>query len=248
MQGTAGPVTAAFRVAGAQLPRGCYIAVCAWPAIPVLFLIWPAARGQVAQHADGVLGFDATLCLMACLGITPLITIMRAKLAEFRLWFGIWVFFLGAAALALHLAYPPAAGIPLGQRAAGNVVDWTGLLIVALLLPMAVTSSAAAQKILGPEWKRWQRSLMWTVWAVTGIHFLLMGAWLVLAAYGGATVPALLLRSGRVRRSVRKWRGGGYSTGGWWLALAVLGSITLAGFVIVAVSEAMALAGAVTLT
>ncbi len=240
-----GPVTAGLRIAQAPISRPWYAVACAWPLLPALFLIWPAIHGHLVLYADGVLGFDATLCLIACLAVTPLITITRTKITGLRWWFGLWVFVLGAAALAIHLAYPPVTGMPLTTRAAGTAVDWTGLLIVVLLLPMAATSSTAAQKMLGPEWKRWQRGLIWAVWLVIAIHFALLHAWLILIAYAGSTLPAILLRSGRVRRSIRTWRGGGYSTGGWWLALAVLGVVAAAGFLILMEEELIALVNAV---
>jgi DMSO/TMAO reductase YedYZ heme-binding membrane subunit len=235
-----GPVTAVNRVLSVKPKRKVsWLALRAWPAVPALFLIWPAYHGRIMSYADSVLGFDAVLSLVACLAVTPVITVAKMPVAKLRWWYGNWVFFLGAAGLAVHLAYPPGS---MAARAAGNSVEWTGTLIIVLLLPMAATSSAAAQKLLGPEWKRWQRGLVWLVWAAIGLHLYLMHSWLPLGAYGGATLPAVLVRRPYVRRGIKAWRAGGYSTGGWWAVLAVLVVLAIAGFGVLAAEEVRAVA------
>jgi DMSO/TMAO reductase YedYZ heme-binding membrane subunit len=220
------------------------LALRAWPVIPVLCLTWPSLHGVLLRYADAVLGFDATLCLVATLLITPVITTAKLPIARLRFWYGMWVFVLGSAGLAIHLAYPPGS---LAWRAAHDSVNWTGTVIVVLLLPMAATSSAAAQRLLGPEWKRWQRNLIWAVWACVGIHFALMSAWLVLGAYLAASAPCLVLRWPSVRKAVKEWRAGGYSTGGLWAAMAVLVPVTVTGFVLLLTEEVMAVARALAL-
>lgn len=239
-----GPVTLAFRIAAAPHRRPWWIAARAWPLVPALFLIPAIVNGSLIRFADPVIGFDATLCLVACLAITPFITVARMKIAGLRWWYGLWVFVLGAAGLAVHLAYPPGS---VAQRAAGTSVDWTGFLIVILLLPMAATSTVAAQKIMGPEWKRWQRGLIWVIWAVIGIHLALMHAWLVTSSYAGSTLPAVLLRRSRVRNGIKSWRRGGYATGGWWAFLGVTGGLALIGVLILSAEEVSAIVRAVTL-
>jgi DMSO/TMAO reductase YedYZ heme-binding membrane subunit len=241
---TPGPVTAAFSVVTRTPPKPARIAIYAWPVIPVLALIPAATHDRLLNYADTVLGFDATLCLVACLAVTPLITIARAKITKLRWWYGIWVFILGAAGLTIHIVFPP-GGMP--QRVSGNAIEWTGLLIVTLLLPMTITSNAVTQKLLGPEWKRWQRNLMWAVWAVTAIHFLTMQSWVVLIGYSACTLPAITLRVSRIRKSVKDWRAGGYSTGGWWMVIAILGTVTIAGLSILTALEVHAIVVAVAL-
>jgi hypothetical protein len=210
----------------------------------MLFLIRPIFAGRLLGYADTIIGYDAVLCLIGCLAITPFITVARLKIAKLRWWYGMWVFVLGSAGLAIHLAYPPGSMM---ARAGGNSVDWTGLLIVTLLLPMAATSSVLAQKALGPEWKRWQRGLIWLVWVSIGVHLALMHSWLALGAYGAATMPAVLLRRPWVRKSVKEWRAGGYSTGWWWLTLGIVGSIAMIGVMVIAGEEVISVARAVTL-
>lgn len=232
-----GPVTAAQRVIAAKPPPATALALRAWPAVPALALVYPALHGQLLAHADAVLGLDATLCLVATLLVTPVITAARVPAAKLRFWYGIWVFLLGGAGLAIHLAYPPGS---MAWRAAHTSVDWTGTLIIVLLLPLAATSSAAAQKLLGPEWKRWQRNLTWTAWVCVGVHLALMPAWVTLAGYLAASAPGIVLRRPRVRKAVKEWRAGGYSTGGLWAAMGVLVPLTLTGLVILSTEEVAA--------
>lgn len=243
-QRVAGPVTMAFRAVNARQSRLKAAAVRAWPAVPALVLVRPALHGSLTAYADSVLGFDAVLCLIACLCVTPFITVAKLRIAKLRWWYGMWVFVLGAAGLGIHLAMPPGSMV---QRAAGDAVNWTGLLIVVLLFPMAATSCAVAQKLMGPEWKRWQRGLIWVVWSVTAVHLLLMHAWLVSCAYAACTLPAVTLRMPRVRKAIKQWRGDGYSTGGWWAVMAVLGTVAMAGLVILATEEVRAAVRAITL-
>ena len=224
--------------------RAATFTLRAWPAVPGLFLLWPAYHGKVMDYADAVLGFDAVLALVACLAVTPVITVAKMPIAKLRWWYGNWVFVLGAAAVALHVSYPPGS---VGFRAAGNSVDWSGTLIVALLLPMAATSSVVAQKLLGPEWKRWQRWLVWVVWACVGFHLYLLHDWLPLSAFGAATLPAVLVRQSAVRKGIKKWRAAGYSTGGWWAVLAVLVLLAATGIGVLLAAEVAAVARSVVL-
>jgi DMSO/TMAO reductase YedYZ heme-binding membrane subunit len=217
------------------------VALRAWPAVLALTLLWPAVHGRLAAVADPVIGFDAALCLAACLAVTPAITVVRAPVAKLRWWYGNWVFVLALAGLLIHLAYPPGS---VAFRVAGNAVDWTGTLIVVLLLPMAVTSSVAAQRLLGPEWKRWQRSLVWLVWAFVAVHLLLTGVWLAAGGFLAATLPFAVMRHPWVRREVKAWRAGGYSTGGWWAVLAVLAVMALSGVSVLVAGEVVAVARA----
>ena len=242
-----GPVTLAFRAATSEPRRTLSrIALRAWPAVPALCLLRAARYGLMPVYADRVLGLDAVLALVACLAVTPVITVAKAPVAKLRWWYGNWMFLLGGAGLAVHLA----PGMPggLAYQAAYNSVNWTGTVIVALLLPMAVTSSVGAQRLLGPEWKRWQRFLVWTVWTGVGAHLILLHAWLVLGAYLAATTPAVFVRFPPARRGIKAWRAGGYSTGGWWAVTAVLGLTALTGLSVLAGEEALAVSHALTLT
>jgi hypothetical protein len=237
-----GPVTSVIKVMSCRPAALPALLLRTWPLLFVLPLLYVGARGQLMVYADQIIGFDAVLCLVACLAVTPTITLVKTPIAKLRWWYGNWVFFLGAAGLALHVTYPP-VNVLCGM--AGGAVSWTGTLIIALLLPMTATSSVVAQKLLGPEWKRWQRWLVWCVWGAVAIHLALIHAGLPLAAYLLATLPAVVLRRPEVRKSVKAWRAGGYSTHTWWVGIAVLGCLALGGVTVLLIEEVSAIATAV---
>jgi DMSO/TMAO reductase YedYZ heme-binding membrane subunit len=242
-----GPVTGVQAVLSAEPRRlAARVALRAWPALPALCLLRPAWDGMLPRYADQVLGLDAVLCLVACLAVTPAITVARLPVAKLRFWYGNWVFACGLAGLLVHL-YVMTPG-DLAERAAGTVQTWTGTLVVLLLLPLAATSSALAQKILGPEWKRWQRWGTWGVWLLVAVHLLALRAYLDDGAYLAATLPAILVRRPRVRQGIKEWRAGGYSTGGYWALLAALSLLTLAGLAVLAGQEVQAAARAALLS
>jgi len=233
-------------VVQARPNRAGALALRVWPVLPALSLIWPAMKGSpmLVVYAGNVLGLDALLALVACLAVTPVLNAVRLHISVLRQWYGIWVFILGAAGLALTVSAPPGS---LAYRAAGNAVNWTGLVIVMLLLPMTATSSAAAQKLLGPEWKRWMRYLIWAVWFLIFTHLVFLHATIAAAALGGATVPLIILRHSRMRRAVRKWRGDRYTTGGMWAVLTICCLIVTAGVTVLLARMGLAAYASVTL-
>jgi DMSO/TMAO reductase YedYZ heme-binding membrane subunit len=241
-----GPVTAALRVLYATPSRPLGVALRGWPALSALALIRPAWAGSphLAAYASQVLGGDAMLCLLACLTVTPVLSVARVNVARLRWWYGTWMFVLGAAGLAIALTMT--AGPP-GSRAGGNAVNWTGLAIIALLAPMAGTANRAAQRVLGGEWKRWQRVLVWCVWGMTAIHLAALRAWPFAAALAAATMPLVALRQRRFRRRVKDWRAGKYSTGGMWLVLDLLLLLYVTGLAVLLAEEVTAVVRAVTL-
>lgn len=215
----------------------------AWPLLPVAALTWPVMHGTLPKYADAVLGYDAILCLYACLLVTPVITVAKMPVSKLRWWYGNWVFALGLIGLNVHMTF--GSGGP-AEKIGGTPVIWTGTLIVCLLLPMAVTSSKAAQRVLGQEWKRWQRWLVWSVWALTGIHLALLQAWTSLAAYALAAVPLIAIRQPRVRKSIKEWRAAGYTSGLWWTILGVWGAMAFTGLAVLLAKEGDAIARAIT--
>lgn len=235
-----GPVTAAFEIATRSYGLAPRIIARAWPALPALTLIRAAQHGTLYARADAVLGYDAILCLVACLAVTPFITVAGARITRLRLIYGLWMCAIGAAAAAVHLSLPRTA---MAWAVAGTAVNFTGLLIVALLIPMAASSGSRAQKLLGREWKRWQRPLIWAVWAAVALHLAVLRGWLPLAAYAAATLPLIALRIPRLRRAVKTWRSGGYSTGGLWIAMTGCAYIFAAGLAVLLGEEAAAIAG-----
>jgi DMSO/TMAO reductase YedYZ heme-binding membrane subunit len=240
----AGPVTTVlYAVTTKPQTKPTSVLLYIWPAIPVAALILPALRGHLLSYADAALGYDATLCLVACMLITPVTTVAKLSIIKLRWWYGMLVFYIAVAAIIIHLAYPPGT---IATRVAGNVTDWTGTLILALLTPMALTSCKTAQKLLGPEWKKWQRNLMWFVWGIVGVHLYTTHAWLVVVAYMMATVPTFVFRMPKIRKALKTWRAGGYSTGGWWTILVTLAVIFAVGVAILLGEEVQTVARALT--
>lgn len=239
-----GPITAGFRVISKPVSTPMSAALRLWPLLPALFLIAPAMRGTpyLADAAGDVLGLDATLCLIGCLAVTPLLTVVKLRAAKLRWWYGVWMFGLGAALLAITLSVGPGS---FEQRAAGNGVNWTGLVTVVLLLPMTAMANMAAQKVMGPEWKRWQRGLVWCVWAIVLIHLLLLRDPTVTAGYLAASLPLVLLRFSRVRRGVKAWRTTRYDSGGWWALIGVCSTVLVIGVCVLLQAEVLACAHAI---
>lgn len=212
-----GPITQGIAIAGNSDTHLVYLLLRLWPLVPALFLIVPILRhGDVEHYAGLILGLDATLCLVACITVTPLMTVMKARAAKLRWWYGVWMFTLGAVLLLVVLWMGRA---DMAAAAGGDSVNWTGLLLVVLLVPMAATANVAAQKVLGPEWKRWQRWLMWAVWGIVAAHLLALMVWLPLGGFLAATIPLIYLR--RQAKHIKAWRMRGYDSGGWWIMLAL---------------------------
>ena len=219
-----------------------------WPVIPAGFLAYPAIAGSpdLISYASQILGLDAMACILACLAISPLVTMSRLRVTELRTWYGLWTFLLGAAGLVIAVSVNSPGGVM--ERAAGDSMNWTGLLVVVLLLPLAATSFKAAQKVMGPEWKRWQRGLVWCVWAVIGLHLFVLMAWASLVGYATASLPLIAARDNKIKTALREWRREGYSNGRMWFMVDVLVLVYATGMSLIIWREVVACAAAVTLT
>jgi DMSO/TMAO reductase YedYZ heme-binding membrane subunit len=195
------------RIAPARRPavRAGSAALCLWPAIPLLVMLRPMTAMAPGLQAYGarVLGLGATTCLLAVLAVTPLAAATGLRQpGQWRRRYGLWMAVLGGTGLDLALA---------GGTAAGHLREWTGTLIVVLLIPLAATANTAAQKALGTYWKKWQKPLTWAVWAVTGLHLAVLPAPAAGAGFALASAPLLAARVPAVRQRIAR-RG---SQGGW---------------------------------
>lgn len=232
-------MTAAYAAIGKTQSKPWAIALRVWPLLPALFLIAPALRGapQLADAAGDVLGLDATLCLIGCLAVTPLLTVVKLRAAKLRWWYGVWMFTLGAALFVITESVGPGS---FEQRVAGDAINWTGTVTVILLLPMTIMANMAAQKLMGPEWKRWQRQLMWWVWALVLIHLLLLRVPIVTGGFLAASIPLILLRVPKVRKGVKAWRSTRYESGGWWAFMGVCALSLILGLTILLTEQGLA--------
>lgn len=237
-----GPVTGALRVLRKPEPRLLMVLLRIWPAIPPLALIAPLLRHEpLGGYAGTILGLDATLCLVGCVTVTPLLSVVRVKATRYRMIYGVWMFVIGALGLLITLLLDPMV-----HAVAGNSVQWTGTALILLLLPMTLTSNQVAQRLLGPEWKRWQRTLLWVVYILVLAHLAALRSWDVLAGFGAATIPVIILRIPKVRRSVQRWRKERrYEGWGWWITLHVLAAVYLSGLVTLFTLTGIACASAV---
>ena len=146
------------RRATGKAAAACLAAV---PLLPVLVIARAADYRipHLQDYAGVILGLGATLCLLGCLAVTPVTWLARwPSAASWRRWLGLCVFITGAAGLAVAMA-GSRTGTQAGMAAGGTAREWTGTLIVALLLPLAVISNNASQRMLGRGWKTWQRRL-----------------------------------------------------------------------------------------
>jgi methionine sulfoxide reductase heme-binding subunit len=186
--------------------------------VPLVVMVRPlAARAPDLQVYGGqVLGLGATLCLVACLSITPVARLVKFRTAApWRRWMGLAMFWIGTAGVVIAATGGPRG--MWGMRLSGTVQAWTGTTVVVALVPLALTSNKWSQKMLGAYWKVWQRRLTWTVWAVVAVHVLTLAAWHAEAAFFMASGPLLVARVPAVRRDVGKWKTSGYADSARWV-------------------------------
>jgi methionine sulfoxide reductase heme-binding subunit len=205
--------------------------------LPLVIMLRPlyAQPPDLQKDAGDVLGLGAILCLLACLSITPLMRVTNLRGANtWRKWYGLSVFILGFAGLAIAVSGGPVTTSKLAiQGPAGHIGEWTGTVIVFLLVPLALTSAKLAQQLLGKYWKIWQRYLMWAVWAMLAVHLAILRNWIAEIAYLMASGPLILARFPAVRNDITRWKRQGYSDSHIWilagmaLAIYVFGVATL---------------------
>jgi DMSO/TMAO reductase YedYZ heme-binding membrane subunit len=236
----------AHPAAAARIPAFTGSAL-AWllPLAPLAVMAWPLyARVPGLQAGAGdVLGLGAVLALLACLAVSPVAaaTGMR-NAARWRRHFGLCVFALGAAGLIIAVTGGPSSSA-LAWRAAGDSRSLTGTLIVALLVPLTLTSSRLAQKVMGGHWKAWQRRLTWTAWAAVTLHLLVLGSRDVTAAWLLASGPLLVTRIPAVRADITRWRRSRWADVHLWILTGMAVTAFAAGSGVLIWMEAAAIAG-----
>ena len=232
-----------------RLSRPAALAARCVPLVPLAVMVRPLYEQAPKLQAYGgqVLGLGATLALLACLAVTPVSRLVKFRTASrWRKWFGLCVFWLGAAGLLIA-----ALGGPEGQwgmRLSGHVQDWTGTAIVAALVPLALISNNWSQKMLGTYWKAWQRRLTWVVWAAVAVHVLTLAAWQTEAAFFMASIPLLAARLPAVRKDVGRWKTSGYADPARWVLAGIAIGVFACGAAVLLYLETVASAQAVRLT
>ena len=200
------------------------------PLIPILVMLRPVLADSpgAAFNGGSVLGFGATLCLIACLAITPLSRFIKIRdAASWRKWYGLCVLLLGATGILFSILDGPIGSWPM--MVSGNVREWTGVLIVAALIPLAVTSNRPSQKFMGPNWKTWQRRLTWAVWLLLAIHLAVLADWNVEVMLFMASGPLIVARVPAVRKDLSHWRSTTYADSARWVLSGLLTGIFLCG-------------------
>lgn len=231
------------------LSRPVLWAARALPLVPLAVMVRPllAQAPRLQVYAGDVLGLGATLCLLACLTVTPAAKLVRFRAAsDWRRWTGLAMFWTGFAGLVIA-----ALGGPLqlaGLRLSGSVQAWTGTTIVAALVPLALTSNIWSQKTLGTYWKTWQRRLTWAAWTVVAVHVLTLAAWRVEASFFMTSGPLLLARAPAVRRDLSKWKTSGYADSARWLLTGAVAGVFICGMGFLLAAEVVACVAAVRLT
>jgi DMSO/TMAO reductase YedYZ heme-binding membrane subunit len=174
------------------------------PLIPLAVAAVPLiADAPGTQAADSsVLGFAATLSLLACLAVTPLTRVAKVHgAARYRKWYGLQAFELGLAGLVIAVTAGPGTG---------HAAQWTGTVIVAVLAPAALISNEASTRTLGPVWKTWQRRSAWTAWGAVAVHLAVLRAWPAEMFYLAASAPLLAARLPAARKGLPRWRRSSY--------------------------------------
>jgi methionine sulfoxide reductase heme-binding subunit len=207
-------------------------AAYALPLVPLGVMIWPLWHRLpgATEAAGNILGFGAVLSLLACLAVTPVTTLTGRKgAARWRRHFGVCVFILGLAGLIIALTGRGMGPDALGTRTTGHAREWTGTVIVALLLPLAATSSMFAQKALGAHWKAWQRRLTWAVWIAVTVHLLVLDRPDVITAWFLASGPLVIARIPAVKADLVRWRRDSYADTHLWILSGMAGLAFAAG-------------------
>lgn len=182
--------------------------------LPLTWLVWDTLHGQLGtdpvarlEHRSGIW---ALRLLLATLAITPLRLLMHWHwLTRYRRMLGLFAFFYASVHLAIYLV------VDLGgfwsqifEEIAKKPYITVGFAAWLLMIPLAVTSTKAMMRRLGPNWLRLHR-LVYLIGLGGVLHFM----WLVKS---GNTIAVrepliylailLILLAARVPGWLRRWR------------------------------------------
>ena len=183
-------------------------------AIPLLLLAFKAATGDLGFNpidtVTDLTGSSALIILILSLAVTPtnIVTGWRPVL-KLRKSLGLWAFGYAALHFSTYI------GLDYGLNWQSIVQDsllkkryvFVGFTALLLLVPLALTSTKAAMKRLGKNWKRLHR-LVYVAAGLAVLHFL----WLVKIdrteplIYATILSVLLLIRVPPVRKRIISWR------------------------------------------
>ena len=185
-----------------RLARIADVAFWAALAAPAVFYLMRASGMAAADFEDILLpsGEMSARLLFLALAITPLATLLPNSgaikwLRHQRRAIGLAAFSYGALHLVFYLVAMGTFDAVLEEIGATGI--WTGWLALALLVPLALTSSNSAMRTLGRNWKRVQR-LAYPAAVLTLAHWLTIHDGFIVAL--AHFVPLMILELVRIFR------------------------------------------------
>ena len=201
------------------------------------------AKDVLTLSEADVLGTGGEFFLLACVSITPFITLTGARwYAPLRRWYGIFFALIGISDGTTAAITTDFDGGIFG-RLAGHTFLVTGFLIVLMAIPVLLTANTPAQRRLGTYWKKLQK-LTYVMWAFLVLHLALLDGFRPFDGPQGdgdpvfhqrfyqamaISLPLVILRLPPVKRWVTETRAAGQQ---WkvWCALAPMAALYLLAF------------------
>jgi DMSO/TMAO reductase YedYZ heme-binding membrane subunit len=197
------------------------------------------------SEAD-VLGTGGEFFLLACVSITPLITLTGARwFAPLRRWYGIFFALIGISDGTTAAITTNFAGGVFG-RLAGHTFLLSGFMIVLIAVPVLLTANTPAQRKLGTYWKKLQK-LTYVMWGLLVLHLALLDGFRPFDGPQGdgdpvfhqrfyqsmaISLPLVILRLPPVKRWITETRAAGQQ---WkvWCAIAPMAALYILAFAFV---------------
>ena len=222
--------------------------------LPVLVPWFFIMRGWLSLNAKDVLtlseadvlGTGGEFFLLACVSITPLITLTGARwYAPLRRWYGIFFALIGISDATTAAITTEFDGGVFG-RLAGHTFLVTGFLIVLIAVPVLLTANTPAQRKLGTYWKKLQK-LTYLMWGLLVLHLALLDGFRPFDGPQGdgdpvfhqrfyqamaISLPLVILRLPPVKRWITETRAAGQQ---WkvWCAIAPMAALYVLAFAFV---------------
>jgi DMSO/TMAO reductase YedYZ heme-binding membrane subunit len=204
------------------------------------------AKDVLTLSEADVLGTGGEFFLLACVSITPLITLTGARwYAPLRRWYGIFFALIGISDGTTASITTDFAGGVFG-RLAGHTFLLSGFMIVLIAVPVLLTANTPAQRKLGTYWKKLQK-LTYVMWGLLVLHLLLLDGFRPFDGPQGdgdpvfhqrfyqalaISIPLVILRLPPVKRWITETRAAGQQ---WkvWCATAPMAALYILAFAFV---------------